>query len=177
MSVLDIPVLRTERLVLRGLREDDLDQFTAVFSDERVYRWFGGDAPARDDMWRSMAMHLGHWALRGYGQWALELADTGALIGRAGLWRPEGWPGLEVGWAVSAEHWRRGYASEAGAAALRWAFEHLDTDEVISVTLPDNTASRGVMEKIGLAFDRMEHVKGFDQVIYRITRDEWAARG
>lgn len=178
MTVLDIPVVRTERLVMRALHDDDLDAFTAVFGDERVYRWLGSTTPpTRDEMWRSMAMHVGHWALRGYGQWALELAVTGELVGRAGLWRPEGWPGLEVGWAVSVPHWRRGYATEAGAAALTWAFDHLDVAEVISITAPDNAASRGVMTKLGLTYDRTVELRGFEQVLYRITRDEWAGRG
>lgn len=177
MSTVAIPVLHTRRLVLRAMTGDDLDGYEALYTDERVYRWFGGDAPDRPQVWRSVAMHLGHWALRGYGQWALEEKATGALVGRAGLWNPEGWPGLEVGWTVTPEHWRRGYATEAGDAALEWAFDTLDVHEVISVTRPENAASRRVMEKLGLAYDRTERIVGFDQVVYRITRDTWSRHG
>lgn len=177
MTGLDIPVLQTQRLVLRGMTEDDLDGYEAMFSDERVYQWFGGQVVDRAEMWRSIALHLGHWVLRGFGQWSLQHRVTGELVGRAGLWQPEGWPGLEVGWAVAPALWKRGYATEAGAAARDWAFEHLGVHEVVSVTLPHNTASRRVMEKLGLTFDRMEHVKGLDQVVYRISRHQWSARG
>jgi RimJ/RimL family protein N-acetyltransferase len=177
MTSLDIPVLHTERLLLRGMTEADVDGYEAMYSDERVYQWFGDRASDRAEMWRSIAMHLGHWALRGYGQWSLEHRVTGELIGRAGLWYPEGWPGLEVGWAVAPTQWQRGYATEAGTAAVAWAFSTLDTDEVISVTQPHNAASRRVMAKVGLAYDRTEAVAGQEQVIYRIGRDEWERRG
>lgn len=173
----EIPALRTQRLVLRPFTNDDLDGYAAITGDERVYRWLGGRGQSRDEAWRSMATFLGHWMLRGYGQWAVEDQVTGQLLGRAGLWRPEGWPGLEVGWTIAPEHWRKGYASEAGEAALAWGFDVLGADEIISVTLPDNVASRGVMEKLGLTFDRTEQLLGFEQVMYRIDRGTWAGRG
>lgn len=177
MSALDIPVLHTERLVLRGMAETDLDDYEVMLTDERVYRWFGGQAPDRAEVWRSIAMHLGHWVLRGYGQWMLEDRTTGRLVGRAGLWCPEGWPGVEVGWAVRTELWQRGYATEAGKAAVQWAFDTLGVDEVISLTLPHNAASRRVMEKVGLRYDRTQPVAGHEQVIYVVKRDEWNSRG
>lgn len=177
MTLDRIPVLHTDRLVLRAFGEPDLDGYSAIVGDERVAAWLGGKPLSRDDAWRSIATHLGHWLLRGYGQWALEDKTTGRLVGRAGLWRPEGWPGLEVGWTVAPDHWGRGYATEAGRAALRWAFEDLGVDEVLSVTLPHNVASRRVMEKLGLTHDRDEHIIGFDQVVYRITRERWGAHG
>ncbi len=171
MTSLDIPRIETERLALRGLRHDDIDAFAAMFADERVYRWFGGAPVDRAGAWKAMAMHLGHWALRGYGQWAVVERLTGAFVGRAGLWYPQGWPGLEVGWAVLPPYWGNGYATEAGRASVDWAFDHLGAREVISVTLPHNAASRRVMEKVGLRYDRTEQVAGREQVIYRTTKD------
>lgn len=177
MTATGIPVLQTGRLVLRGFAEDDLDDYARISGDERVYRWLGGKGLTRDEAWRSMATHLGHWAIRGYGQWALEDRESGSFVGRAGLWQPEGWPGLEIGWTIDPAWWRRGYASEAGRAALTWAFDDLGADEVISITLPDNAASRGVMDKLGLSFDRSQQLLGFEQVVYRIDRATWARRG
>ncbi len=170
----DIPTLTTARLVLRAWREDDLDAFAEIQADDRAARWLGGRR-SRDDSWRGMALHLGHWALRGYGQWVVADRAGGRMLGCAGLWRPEGWPGLEVGWLIHPDHWGRGYATEAGRASLDWAFTALGADEAISITLPGNTASRRVMTKIGLTFDRDERVGDLDQVVYRITHSEWRA--
>ena len=63
-----------------------------------------------------MALFIGHWALRGYGIWVVE--REGALIGRIGLWQPEGWPGLEVGWLLGRDAWGHGYATEAARASM-----------------------------------------------------------
>lgn len=173
----DIPVVHTDRLILRGLRDDDLDDFAEMMADERVARWFGGQPIDRKESWLSLAMHLGHWTLRGYGQWAAEERETGRFVGRIGLWQPATWPGLEVGWAVTPELWSRGYATEGGRAAVAWAFEQLGVDEVISLTIPDNAASRRVMEKVGLHYDRTQEVAGHEQVIYLVNRDEWTSGG
>lgn len=183
-----LPVIETERLWLTGFHDGQLEAFTRIQYDPRVAEWFGGlpDPPhgaarQREETWRTMAMFLGHWALRGYGIWAVEEKLTGRFIGRAGLWNPEGWPGVEVGWLVDPDLWGAGYATEAGRAALDFAFAHLLIDnqaleQVISVTVPHNAASRRVMTKLGL-IDTAERVqlRGHTQVLYRITREQWMA--
>ena len=145
-----IPTIETDRLTLRPYRDDDLDAYLDIFSDAETVRFLGAGIPAtREEAWRSMAMVLGHWQLRGYGLWAAEEKATGRMVGRVGLHNPEGWPGLEVGWSFLREAWGRGYATEGGAASLRWAFAELGADHVISVIHPDNGSSRRVAEKLG----------------------------
>jgi hypothetical protein len=97
---------------------------------------------------------LGHWQLRGYGMWALIEQATGRLIGRAGLYNPEGWPGLEAGWLLARDRWGRGFATEAGRAVLTYAFTHLSADHVISLIHPANTASIRVAERLGERLER-----------------------
>ena len=95
----------TRRLLLRAPREDDLDAWAALHADFEVMRWLGRDrALDRDEAWRELSYLLGHWELRGFGQWVLEELATGELVGRAGLYLPEGWPGLEVGWTLARPH-------------------------------------------------------------------------
>jgi RimJ/RimL family protein N-acetyltransferase len=75
-------------------------------ADLEVMRYIGdGQVLDRRQSWREIALHVGHWALRGYGQWALERKEDGASIGRAGLWNPPGWPGLEIGWKLARDAW------------------------------------------------------------------------
>ena len=99
--------------------------------------------------WRAIAGGLGHWALRGYGQWVVTLKDSGEAIGRSGLYNPEGWPALEVGYVIAPEHQGRGYATEAAGAALRHARDVVRADRVISLVHPANVRSQRVAAKLG----------------------------
>ena len=156
-----IPEVVTERLRLRAFREDDLDAFAAIVADEETARYIGG-VRDRADAWRAIAMYLGHWELRGHGQWAVERAEDGRLVGRCGLWFPEGWPELEVGWTFSREVWGRGYATEAGGAAIGWAVATLGIDRIASV----NDRSVRVAERLGMAFDRRVELGGSPALLY-----------
>jgi RimJ/RimL family protein N-acetyltransferase len=146
-----VPELQTERLVMRGFREDDLDAFAEISADKEVTRWVGDpDGLSRERAWRLMAYFIGHWELRGFGQWALVARETGELVGRAGLLQPEGWPGLEVGWLVAREYWGSGYAPEAGRASTEWAHEALGAGHIISLIEDANERSARVAEKLGM---------------------------
>jgi RimJ/RimL family protein N-acetyltransferase len=166
----------TPRLRLRQFREDDLDAYARITSDPEVMRYVGGAALSRDEAWRSLGYLLGHWLIRGFGLWAAEEKATGALVGRIGLYQPEGWPGLEVGWLVDRPRWGEGFASEGGAAALRHAFERLAAQRVISVIEPGNAASIRVAEKLGERFLRRQQLQGKQVLVYAIDRDAWEAR-
>lgn len=149
-----IPELNTERLVMRGFRDDDLDAWAAISADPETTRWVGDpDGLSRESTWRLIAYMLGHWELRGYGQWALVERDTGELVGRTGLLYPEGWPGLEIGWLVGRSHWGRGFAPEAGRAVLEWAHTALGVDHVISLIEDANERSQRVAEKLGMTME------------------------
>lgn len=151
-----IPRVETERLLLREWREDDLDAFARLYANPEVTRYLGdGTTMDHAQTWRAIASAIGHWVLRGYGQWVLELKQSGEVIGRSGLYNPEGWPGLEVGWVVAPEHQGRGYATEAGAAGLRHAFGTVGATHVISLIYPDNLPSIGVARRLGGVPERL----------------------
>ena len=136
--------------MLRQFRQTDLDVYAALLAEPDVGRWFGIDASfTRSDAWRHMAMLLGHWDLLGYGRFAVELKSTGALIGRVGLWYPEGWPGIECGWVIHPSQWGHGYATEAAAETVRLGFSALGLTHIISLIHPDNARSARVAEKLG----------------------------
>jgi RimJ/RimL family protein N-acetyltransferase len=138
-------------LILRGWRRRDLDAHAEMSADPEVMCHIGDGEPLdRAQSRREIAMHIGHWALRGYGQWALERKEDGASVGRAGLWNPPGWPGLEVGWKLARRAWGQGYATEAGRAAIEWTWETLDAPRLISIIQPGNTRSIRVAERLGM---------------------------
>ncbi len=163
--------------MLRGPRDGDLDAWAAIHADLEVVRWIGRDRPlAREEAWRELAYLVGHWGLRGFGQWVLEDRDTGELVGRAGLYFPDGWPGLEVGWTLARPRWGQGFATEAGRASLDWAFSELDADRVISLIAPDNHRSRRVAERLGATREGRTAIRGHEVDIYGIDRPAAAGR-
>jgi RimJ/RimL family protein N-acetyltransferase len=142
--------VETERLRLRQFREPDFEPYLRIESNPDVRQSFHRvGAPSRDEIWRGMAMLAGVWTIKGYGYWAVELKATGEFIGRVGVWFPAWYPEIEAGWLIAREHWGSGYATEAGAEALRQAFGTLGVDHVSSLIHPDNAASRRVAEKLG----------------------------
>ncbi|MDQ1521365.1 MAG: hypothetical protein QOI55_2438 [Actinomycetota bacterium] len=150
-----IPVLQTERLLLRAFTADDFEPFAKVVADLEVVRYIDqGEPISREECWRGMALFLGHWHLRGYGWWAVEDRSTGDFLGRIGLYQPEGWPGIEIGWLLARDVWGAGLATEGALAALNFAFDVVGASHVISLIDPRNTRSIRVAEKIG---ERYEH--------------------
>jgi RimJ/RimL family protein N-acetyltransferase len=149
-----VPVLHTERLVLRAFTQDDFEPFTHIVSDPEVVRYLDNGAPiSREECWRGMALFIGHWYLRGYGWWAVEDRRTGDFLGRIGLYNPEGWPGIEVGWLLRRDVWGAGLATEGATAAINFAFDVVGAGHVISLIDPRNARSIRVAEKIGEHFE------------------------
>jgi RimJ/RimL family protein N-acetyltransferase len=160
-----IPRVETERLLLRELRGSDIDVYAAMYADPEVTRFLGGPVD-RPEAWRRMAVMAGHWLLRGYGNWALERRSDGRMVGRAGLWQPEGWPGLEIGWTLAREAWGHGYATEAAHAARDWARVELGARELISIIATENAASRRVAERLGMTVREEGPFRGERVAIY-----------
>jgi RimJ/RimL family protein N-acetyltransferase len=166
-----VPSLDTPRLRLRQFAEADLDDYAALCADAEVMRYLGDRGPlSREDAWRQLAMLVGHWALRGYGMWAVEELATGAFVGRVGLHYPEGWPEPELGWALARHYWGRGYALEAATAAVRVAFGTLGWPRAVSLIAASNLRSIRLAERLGEHFERNLVVRGHEVGLYAIER-------
>ncbi len=140
--------LETERLIMRQWRESDLNVYAEFYSNQQAARFVGGQV-TRDKAWRQMASIVGHWVLRGYGLWAIEQKQAPGLIGCVGLWEPEGWPELEVGyWLVPKAH-GHGYATEAAIRARDYAYTELEAETLVSYIDPANEPSKHVAERMG----------------------------
>jgi RimJ/RimL family protein N-acetyltransferase len=162
-----VPVLETERLLLRGWRYEDLEQWAALCADDEVMRWLGYDGGiGAGEAWNEMAGLAGHWLLKGFGHWVLEERESGALVGRAGLLFPPDWPALELGWTVARPRWGEGFAGEAARAAAAWAQEELGADHLISLIAPENARSIRVAEKLGMVEEGATRLRGFELTIY-----------
>ncbi|HVV64656.1 MAG TPA: GNAT family N-acetyltransferase [Rhizomicrobium sp.] len=175
-----IPHLETERLILRGLKQEDFEALAEIMADPDVARYLTGEPLTRAEAWRSLAVALGHWRLRGYGVWAVERKTDGAFLGRVGMINPEGWPGLEIGWTLGKPHWGNGYATEAARAAMSYAFCTQPVDRLISCIDPDNLASQRVAQRLGETRGerRILQIAGKDYTvdIWSVARADWMRR-
>lgn len=145
----DIPRLTTARLRLRAFTRDDVQPWAAICADAEVMRHIGAGGPVSADVaWRHLALHLGQWALKGHGVWALERRDDGRLIGSTGFLDPPGWPGCELSWLLARDAWGQGLAQEASAVALAFGRDELGLKDVISMIRPDNQRSIRLAERL-----------------------------
>ena len=178
-------VLETERLILRGWRQDDLDQLAAMNASDEVMRFFP-DRPNRAQSAAMLTRINDHMSRHGFCFWAMERVEDGRFLGFTGLFRPafhaHFTPCVEVGWRLRSEAWGHGYATEAGRASLEFAFDRLGLDELVSMAVADNLPSRRVMERLGMTRrpeDDFGHPKvPFDHpfrrhVLYRLSKETW----
>jgi RimJ/RimL family protein N-acetyltransferase len=161
-----IPVLETERLIMREARESDLDALAEFYADEELSKFVGGPLN-RDDTWRRIALGLGHWHLRGFGNWSLEEKSTGDFVGWCGLWNPEGFPEREVGWGLTKKKHGRGFATEAALKARDYAYRTLGWETAISLIAFGNDRSVRVAERLGAVFESVTQFRGLRCAIYR----------
>jgi len=175
-------VIETERLILRGWRDEDDEPFAALNADPEVMRHF----PATHSRIESdglAAMNRAHIDEHGWGLWAVERKEDAVFLGFTGLANPRPPNPMhgqtEVGWRMARHGWGHGYASEAARASLAYGFETLGLAEIVSFTATDNERSQAVMRRIGMTrrpdldFDHPALPKGHRlerHVVYVITR-------
>jgi RimJ/RimL family protein N-acetyltransferase len=157
-------------------------------ADPEVMRHFPRplEAPESDAMLESLTPP---WERDGIGGWIVERAEDGAFLGVTGFSRPSFdppfLPDIEIGWRYARSSWGHGYATEAAEAALRFGFDTVRLDEIVSFTVPANERSWRVMERLGMHrdpaddFDHPRLPEGHHlrrHVLYRLRREEWRAR-
>jgi len=165
--------LETARLRLRRWRSDDLDTLARWQSDAELMRHMGKPSFSRDETAVHLTQYKSHWAAHGFGLWAAEEKESGALIGRVGLAYHREWPhDPEVGWLIDTAWQGQGLATEAGRACVDYAFGELDFPRVVSICTAENLASRRVMEKLGFRpWDEVEDsVFGLRLIVHKRDR-------
>lgn len=175
----------TDRLILRDWREEDWPFFWEGTNTPGVMRWLGGvcDGAKRDAAQQRL---LSYEREHGHTFWCVERRGDGAILGFCGLKRSNQAGGplgmMEVGWRLREDAWGRGYAKEAATASLDLAFDRFDAEEVIAMTVQRNTASWGLMQRLGmrrrddLDFDNAEFDKEDPVIIvYSVDRASWTA--
>ena len=165
------------RVLLRQWRDDDREPYAAINADAEVMRYLGPlRSRAESDGFIDWASGL--IAERGWGLWAVEVIGGPPFIGVVGLNETRHpTDAVEVSWKLAREHWGHGYASEAAREAVRFGFDQVGLDEIVSMTIPTNTRSWRVMERLGMTHDPADDFDRPDlppeltrHVLYRLTR-------
>jgi ribosomal-protein-alanine N-acetyltransferase len=171
--------METRRLIGEPAQRADAALAVQLFGDPEVARWIWpegrndseGPGPRSPDQAVAILDRLvARWQDEGIGWWFLRERAGGTFVGEVGLQRTdvEGEPVVEVGWTLLSRYWGRGYATEAAEAALSFGFGPLGLSEVVAFTMPHNTGSLRVMEKLGMTYDREFVRAGLPHVLYRV---------
>lgn len=162
----------TARLVGRRPEPGDADGYVRFYGDPRTPEaLWSADLRTPDHARATLAHFIEHWERWDFGVWTVLLPD-GEVIGHAGVQHTtiEDRDEVELLWFIHPDHWRRGYATEMAREAVRVAFAVLELDDLISFTVTANAASRAVMEKLGMTYEREIEHAGLPHVLYRLAR-------
>lgn len=166
IAPLQIPRLETERLILRGPEESDFPIVAAFMASPRA-RHVGGPITDEYAAWRAFLAGLGHWALRGYGFFTLELRETGLPVGRVGVVYHVMWPEPELGWQLFEGYEGAGFAFEAARQVRDWSYRSCGLGPLVSIVAPDNTRSIALTERLGAVMEGEMELLGGRSQVYR----------
>jgi RimJ/RimL family protein N-acetyltransferase len=172
VSAVQVPILETERLKLRGHGLNDFAACAAMWADPVVTRYFGGKSFTEEEAWTRFLRYAGHWALLGFGYWVVEEKQTGSYAGEIGFadYKREIESSLkhlpEIGWALAAQWHGKGYATEAVRAAVDWGDRHFGDLQTSCIINPENLPSIRVAEKCGYREFQRTTYKGQPCVLF-----------
>jgi len=168
-----VPVLETDRLVLRGFRSDDLDAITEMWAMPEIVRYIGGVPMTREQSWTRLLRQIGMWSVMGFGFWVITEKATGRVIGEAGFHEmrraltPSLEGTLETGWGLLPEFQGKGYATEALNAMWAWIGANRPDMTITCIIDPRNAASIGLAERHGFREFARSPYQGSEVVLLR----------
>jgi RimJ/RimL family protein N-acetyltransferase len=165
--------IETERLSLRRVTVDDLEELVAIHTEPDIQRFVGGLDLAEAARW--LVRDDQSWDERGYGRVAITERRTGRLLGRTGLGCFPEFSDPELGWTIRRDAWGNGYATEAARAAAVWAFQALEIDRLISLIDPSNARSIRLARRLGMTAAAETVTDGKEVVVYWTNREAWLA--
>lgn len=154
-SLTEVPVLETSRLLMRGYKAGDFAAYVAMWQDPAYYHYLSPEPLSTEEVWKMLLRSAGHWAVMGYGFWAVEEKATGQFIGAIGYAdlkrniEPAIVDTPEIGWVLAPDVHGRGYATEAVTAAVAWGDAHFHRARTVCIIHPENYPSLRVAAKFG----------------------------
>ncbi len=172
---MNVPSFETPRLRLRPFRDDDAIELHRILTQPDMLKYFprpGG--PPLERVQKLVRNQIEQWDTMGYAWWAVEMKTTGVLAGWNGLQYLPDTRETEIGYLIDRPLWGQGLTTEAARVGLRYGVHDLGLPEIIALAHPENLASRRVMEKLGMTFDRVTEYFGMDMARYTIDASAYA---
>ncbi|NGX38001.1 MAG: hypothetical protein K1000chlam2_01170 [Chlamydiae bacterium] len=162
-------MIETARLSIKKPEGEQIDFVAPLFANPNVMRHIGsGVTRNRDESLKAIQNNTKHWETFGFGFFNVFEKETGFFVGRAGLFHlafQHDNPEVEMGFILNEQFWGKGYGTEIAKALFEWGAENLEVDHILAVTYKENTASRNVLEKIGMQFD---HEGQYPNVVQKV---------
>ena len=166
--------IETRRLQLRKPRESDLEDLAMIYQDPKVMQYRANPNPiSKSETQQKLQQLIHHWNEYNFGRWAIVEKTTGKFIGHAGLEVVSVLNEIEINYLLAQAQWNQGFATEAGIAIAAFAFTKLELSRLVALANPDNLASRRVMEKLGMRYEKEIELYDHDWVYYSLNRDQW----
>lgn len=173
---MDIPInptiLQMDGFVMRPIQFEDLDALAAIWADPDVTRFLpsrGASIP-KENAEKALRSFVEQWPEKGYGIWAIVENASLKMVGYCGLRYLDELDEVEVLYGLAKVYWGRGIATQAAKASISYGFDVAQLEKVIAMALPDNHASRRVIEKAGLRYEKQLHIFNLDVLYYAIAR-------
>ena len=171
-----VPLLETDRLILRGHTLEDFETSAGMWADSRVVGHISGTPSTREQSWSRLLRYSGHWQLLGFGYWAVTTRSDGAFIGEVGFayYQRATTPSIEgipeAGWVLNYEAHGKGYATEAVGASLLWADAELNAEKTVCIIDPNYSPSINVAKKCGYGNEQMGSYNSQNTLFLERTR-------
>ena len=167
-------MIESERLIFRKFTLDDLPMLIEQRSDPEVNKFLGGTKLQNPEaLAKRIRFYISCYDTHGFGSCAMIWKPTGEMIGSAGLQPLDGSDDIEVGYSMIREYWGKGIGTEAARAWLEHGFRDHGLDRIVAIAVPENLASRRIMEKLGMRYEKTEMHYGSECVFYAISKDEF----
>ena len=171
-------MIESERLVFRKFTLDDLPLLIDQRSDPEVNKFLGGTKLQNPEaLAKRIRFYMTCYESHGFGMCAMLWKPTGEMIGSAGLQPLDGTDEIEVGYSMIREYWGKGIGTEAARAWLDHGFSEAGLDRIVAVAHTENWASRRIMEKLGMTFEKTEFHYDAECAFYGISKDEFLNGG
>jgi ribosomal-protein-alanine N-acetyltransferase len=165
------PVIETERIILRQLTMDDMDNLLEIFSDPEAMRYYPSTKNEEETI-KWIEWNLKGYQEHGMGLWAAILKESGEFVGQVGLVVQEvdQEKEFEIGYLFLRKFWGRGLATEGAIACKEYGFNTLGVDRLISIIDPNNMPSRRVAERVGMLLEKQVVKRNKEVLIYSISK-------